>query len=157
MTFKAAVAATPDLAGSWRAGFGALRTADRKYLQAENTRRLVGSADLNKALQRNHPSDPRWDYAIGHNSTNAASEVVYWVEIHPATEGQVKVVLNKLAWLRTWLRKSAPRLDSLQCAFVWISSGRTSFTQLSPQAKILAARGLRHIGARFRIPDALAT
>jgi hypothetical protein len=101
------------------------------------------------------PDEPRWDYAIGHQPSNYTGETVYWIEIHPASSGEVDVVLRKLAWLRTWLCTSAPKLDALRREFIWISSGKTSFTLTSPQQKRFAQQGLQHKGRVFRIPNSV--
>jgi hypothetical protein len=115
--------------------------------------RLAGSVDLDAALADKFPNDARWDYGIGHQPADAKGEMVYWVEIHPATSGEVKVVLAKLAWLKRWLQASAPRLRKMRRAFVWVSSGKTSFTLSSPQQKQFALLGLRHRGRAFKIPN----
>jgi hypothetical protein len=65
----------------------------------------------------------------------------------------VKAVLAKLTWLKRWLRESAPRLQSMRKVFVWVSSGKTSFTLSSPQQKQFALLGLRHQGRVFKIPN----
>jgi hypothetical protein len=151
--FKDAVERTPDLQDAWRRGFQALLAADRRHVEAEATRRLAGSVNVDAALAEDYPNEPRWDYAVGHRPANGSGEVVYWIEIHPASSGEVSVVLNKLAWLKRWLQKAAPELRAMRKSFVWVSSGRTSFTLSSPQQKQFALHGLRHTGRVFVIPD----
>jgi hypothetical protein len=153
VTFKNAVEATPDLKGAWRGGLQALPGADTQHVDAEDPRRLAGSVDVDSALAGKYPNDPRWDYGIGHRPTNVTGEMVYWIEIHPASSGEVKAVLAKLTWLKRWLRESAPRLQSMRKVFVWVSSGKTSFTLSSPQQKQFALLGLRHQGRVFKIPN----
>ena len=153
MTFKQAVAETPSLKNAWQGGLQALRAADRQHIVAEDTRRLTGSVDADTELKNDFPNDPRWDYGIGHRPANLASEIVYWVEIHPASSGQVNAVLQKLVWIKTWLRNAAPELNAMRKAFIWVSSGKTSFTLSSPQQKQFALQGLLHTGRVFKIPD----
>jgi len=153
VTFKDAVEATPDLNGAWRQGLQAFSGANKEHVDAEDTGRLAGSVDVDSALAERCPNDSRWDYGIGHRPTNLIGEMVYWIEIHPASSGEVKVVLAKLAWLQGWLRDSAPRLRAMRRAFIWISSGKTSFTLTSPQQKQFALLGLRHRGRVFKIPN----
>ena len=106
MTFEGAVAATPDLHGAWRDGLGALRRADKEHVGGAVSRLLSGSVNVDTALTKNYPNAYGWDYGIGNRPTNLGEEVVYWVEVHPAgRDGDVKVVLAKLAWLKTWLRR----------------------------------------------------
>lgn len=153
MTFKDAVEKTPKLQEAWRAGFQALTAADRQHVDAQDTRRLAGSVNVDAALARSHANDPRWDYAVGHRPTNYDGEVVYWIEIHPGSSGEIRAVKAKLTWLQKWLQASAPELNAMRRAFIWISSGRTSFSPVSLQRKQLALLGLRYYGGVFTIPD----
>lgn len=155
MTFKKAVAGTPDVAGAWRPGLQSLSPADRAHVTAEVPHRLRGSVYVDGALEpkREHRNAPRWDYAVGHQPTDRKAEMVYWIEIHPASEHGITEVLNKLQWLLQWLRASAPLLRNMPSAFIWISSGKTSFTARSPQARRLAQAGVRNAGRFFTIPN----
>ncbi len=153
MTFKDAVDGTPDLKGSWLPGFQALWKADKEHVSAEDNRRITGSVNIDAALKDRCPHDNRWDYAIGHQPVNAQSEMIYCLEVHPASSGEVKVVLAKVAWLVRWLKESAPKLQGMKKVFVWVSSGKTSFTLSSPQRKQFALHGLRHTGRVFTIPN----
>jgi len=153
VTFKIAVERTPDLKGSWCPGLKALSEADKAHVTAEDPRRLKGSVNVDALLRQKFQNDPRWDYAIGHQPTNLKREMIYWVEIHPANDRGVVEVLNKLNWLRGWLRRSAPLLHAMPRAFIWVSSGKTSFTPSSPQQKRLALLGLQHKGRMLRIAD----
>jgi hypothetical protein len=153
VTFKQAVEAADGLADAWRAGFGALRTADKHHIGAEDTHRLTGSVDLDTSLKQTSPNDPRWDYGIGHRPANLKGETVYWVEIHPANAGEVNRVLQKLAWLKAWLKESAPDLNAMRREFIWLSSGKTSFTLSAPQRKQFALQGLQHKGRVLTIRD----
>jgi hypothetical protein len=109
---------------------------------AEDSRRLTGSVDLDTTLQEKYPQDNRWDYGIGHRPTNRKDEMIYWIEVHSASAGQIKVVLAKLQWLKAWLGSSAQRLKVLHREFIWVSTGKTSFTSTSPQLKQFAQLGL---------------
>jgi hypothetical protein len=152
VTFRQAVDGTRDLEGAWRAGLGAVHERDRNRLRTEQTRRLSGSVDVESALTPRYRDERQWDYAVGFRPTNTKAEVVYWLEVHPANEGEVRVVLEKLEFLRRWLRENGPKLNAMPKAFIWISSGRTSFTRTSPQQKRLSLAGLQHGGGSFTIP-----
>lgn len=152
MTFQQAVEATADLAGAWRPGLQALKSVDKLHVKAQNTRRLTGSTDVDAALQPRWPQDNRWDYAIGHQPANRQGEMICWVEVHPASAGDTKVVLAKLDWLQKWLIGAA-HLNAMPREFVWVSSGTTSFSLTAPQQKQWALRGLQHKGRVFTIPD----
>ena len=153
MTFKVAVGRTPHLAGAWEKGLEALRAEDKPHIKPENTRKLSGSADVDKALRKIEPNAHRWDFAIGYQHSNRLKECVYWVEIHTASDSQVSAVLNKLRWLKGWLANVGVALAKFERDFVWVSSGATSFTLTSPQQKQFALLGLQHKGRVLRIPN----
>ena len=152
MKFRKAVELSPSLEQAWQTGLSALRSTDRTHVRVEDTRRLTGSVDLDNTLKSTLPNEPRWDYAVGYRHTTPKGEIIYWVEVHPATDGEIKVVLKKLAWLKQWLCETAPQLNSLGREFIWVSSGKTSLTLSSPQQKKLAEHGLQHRGRVFQIP-----
>ncbi len=135
-------------------GLGALRAQDRQHVLAQNTSRLKGSADIDTALQLLHPNAHRWDFAVGYRHSNRQKDWIYWIEIHTADDKGVKVVLDKLRWLRDWLKDDGKLLDQFDRDFVWVSSGRTSFTLGAPQLKQFAQLGLQHKGSALRIPEA---
>ena len=152
MTFRSAVEGTPGLEQSWRSGFQALKPADKSHIKATDPTRIKGSVDLDSALASLHANANRWDYAIGYAPEKSTEHCVFWIEIHPARLSEIKVIIAKLEWLKQWLRESAPKLNSLRKTYVWISSGKTSFTLSSPQRKRLALAGLQHKGRVFTIP-----
>ncbi len=153
MSFRKAVELCPSLEHALQPGLSALRSTDRDHVLAEDTRRLTGSVDLDSTLKTALPNTPRWDYAIGYRHTTPKVEIVYWVEVHPASDGEIKVVLKKLAWLKQWLRESAPQLNALRREFIWVSSGKTSLSLSAPQQKQFALLGLQHKGRVFQIPN----
>lgn len=152
MSFRQAVQHTPGLADAWMPGLQALRTKDRPHIDPENTQLLQGSADIDSALTSAHPTANRWDFAIAYRHSNPSNDCIYWVEIHTATDKEIKVVLRKLEWLKQWLAAAGNLLNAFEKDFVWISSGATSFTATSPQAKRFSVLGLRHTGRKLRIP-----
>jgi hypothetical protein len=110
MCFRAAVEATLELKGAYRAGLKALSEPDRSRIVCPKPRRLAGSVNLETALRATHAHDPLWDYAIGWKADSRADRVI-WAEVHPASSSHVGSILKKAAWLRTWLKTSAPRLN----------------------------------------------
>ncbi len=153
MTFREAVEATPHLENAWEPGLRALRAEDRPHVQAEDTRRLRGSADVDKALQPTQPQEHRWDFAIAYQHSNRQDECLYWVEVHTASDSQVSVVLDKLKWLKDWLAGDGQILDEFEREFIWISSGATAFTPASKQRRQFAQLGLVQKGTILRIKD----
>lgn len=151
MTFKEAVEATPNLAGRFQIGLQALRAQDRPHIKAEDTRKLVGSVDIDSALQEAEPNANRWDFAIVYQHTNRDAEVIYWTELHTANDSEIKVVIKKALWLRGWLKADGRNLTEFERDIVWVSSGPTSFQLTGPQRKQMAQAGLRHVGRCLRI------
>jgi hypothetical protein len=152
VTFRDAVDQTSDLRAAWQEGLGALRRVDRNRVDAEDTRGIRGSVDVEQCLEPKYRGERQWDYAVGVRPRDLTEEVIYWIEVHPANDKEVKVVLEKLAFLQKWLRENGKTLDGMRRAFIWVSSGKTSFTLTAPQQKQFALRGLQHTGRFFRIP-----
>ena len=141
MSFKTAVAETPNLGvGAFHLGLRALEPTDRARIRCADTRRLRGSVNLDSALQASHQHSHRWDYGICYSR---GGEIVYWVEVHPASPRDVDAVAQKFAWLKDWLASDGYRLRAFEPQYIWISSGETSFTKGSPQVKRLAQTGVR--------------
>jgi hypothetical protein len=143
MSFREAVEATPSVCRHYQPGLQALSQGDAKCIRCRKPRRLTGSINVDRALQSTEPNAPRWDYGIGYRRGN--KEVAVWVEVHPASSKHVTDVMNKLKWLKDWLRTQAPALAALtQGDYYWVSTdGTIAITPNSPQAKRLAAAGLR--------------
>jgi hypothetical protein len=153
MKFKPAVEQTPNLEKAYEVGLQALRAEDKPHIQAEDTRKLAGSVDVDKALQRVDPNGNRWDFAIAYKHTNRTEEFIYWTELHTASDSEVKVVIKKAQWLRSWLKSDGKRLAAFECEVNWVSSGATTFTLTAPQVKQMSSVGLRHVGGVLRIRD----
>lgn len=151
MTFKEAVHKTPHLRKEYGPGLQALRAEDRPHVAADDTRKLTGSVDVDKALQKVDPKGNRWDFAIAYQHTNRTTEVIYWVELHTASDSQVKVVIKKAQWLLNWFSAAGKLLAKFERDIVWVSSGPTSFILSAPQRKQMALVGLQHRGSLLRI------
>lgn len=151
MTFKEALEATPDVKDSWRKGLKALRAEDKPHVEAEDTRRLRGSADIDAALLKKEPYANRWDFGISYQHEDRAEEVIYWTEMHTASDSQISVVIRKAQWLLNWLKTSAPKLNSFEREIIWVSSGATSMSPTDPKRKQMAQAGLRHAGSKLRL------
>ncbi len=153
MAFKDAVKKVSGLENAFQVGLQALRAEDRPHIDAENTHHLVGSVDIDTALRAAYPNANRWDFAIAYQHVDRADEVVYWVELHTASDSQVKVVIKKAQWLLEWLKGVGKPLAAFERDIVWVSSGATSFTLSAPQKKQMAQAGLRHRGSVLRIRE----
>jgi hypothetical protein len=153
MTFKEAVETTPDLENAYQNGLQALRAKDKQHINVKDTRKIRGSVDVDMALRQICPNDNRWDYAIAYKHTNRSEEVVYWLELHTASDSEFKVVIQKAEWLRNWLKDGGEKLAEFERDIVWISSGPTSLTLSAPKKRLMAQVGLQHRGSVLRIQD----
>lgn len=154
MTFKAAVNQTVQIKGKLKAGLQALKKRDRRKIQTRSATTITGSVNLDKALCQVYPDDPRWDYGIGSQQSqqgNRRTEMVFWVEVHPATAGGIEKVARKLRWLKDWLSQQAPALNAMNRKFVWVASGNVSVSPRSTELKRLAARGLHFAGRQYEL------
>jgi hypothetical protein len=153
MKFRQAINEIPALNGAWRPGLQALKEIDRNRVDTVAPKRLKGSVNVESRLLPLYPGARHWDYAVGFAPTGHDGEIIYWIEVHPANDREVTVVLEKLRFLQGWLRENGQRLEMLDWAFIWISSGKTTFTRTSRQRKRFAEVGLRHVGGYFKIPE----
>ena len=151
MTFKEAVEKTARLENAWCAGLQALRSQDRRHIEVEDTRKLVGSVDVDAANEPFDHHGNRWDFAIACQHTNRPAEVIYWVETHTASDSQVGKVIKKAAWFQQWFRSKGKLLATFEKDILWVSSGATTFTLSSTQRKQMAVLGLRPAGGKLHI------
>ena len=151
MKFEEAVRSCAALADAFQAGLQALKQSDKTHVNCAKPRRLAGSVDVDSTLSRDLPNANRWDYAIGISHSNNRDSVV-WMEIHPASStGEIKIVLAKLSWLKSWLTENAPELMALPGEYVWVATGAVAFPASSPQRRQLAAAGIRFAGNQYEI------
>jgi hypothetical protein len=153
MTFKKAVGKTKHLEKAWKEGLQALRAEDKPHIEPQDPRNLRGSVDVDTALRRIYPNANRWDFAIGYKHSNHPDDFIYWVELHTASDSQVKKVVKKAEWLRTWLKADNNPMNDFAREIIWVSSGATTFTLGAPQRKAMAAAGLTHRGLKLRISN----
>lgn len=143
MTFRQAVQATPAIRHAYRPGLKALAETARAKITCNSPRRLTGSMHLDEELRGAEPHSARWDYGVGYRGSKPENAI--WIEVHPASSDSVSDMVNKLRWLKNWLQSQAPKLWELTRGdYRWVSTdGRIAISPNSPQAKRLAAAGLR--------------
>ena len=134
-TFKEAVEGIEELRGAYRKGFQALNDDCKAKVEATDTRLLYGSVDIDKATKDKYPQDSRWDYVVCYHGA------LYFIELHPASTSNVKEVLNKLDWLKGWLKDKA-ELGQAKKSYHWIATGCVNILPNSRQCKQLANTGL---------------
>jgi hypothetical protein len=135
-----------------QAGKGAVESRYRASICAKLAKtQFTGSIDTDAAFRVTEGQAHRWDYGIGLQPP-AKNELAVWVEPHPASSnGEVKVVLAKLAWLKAKLNLPAFKaLKALTDECVkqeirphhWMASGRVCIRPGSREAHMLARAGL---------------
>lgn len=134
--FKAAVEATPDITFGYCNGLQAFKS-NSSLLKVANTRKLLGSVDIDDATKNLYPQDARWDYAVGYEDN------AYFVEVHPANTSNVAEMAKKAKWLETWLKDKAGELAKIRDGnLLWIPSGKVAILKSSPQYRSLAQHKL---------------
>lgn len=139
MTFKITIEAIPDIQHGFNSGLRALGANSNK-IKVQDTRQLNGSVDIDECTTEKYPNASRWDYVIGYN------EKAYFVEVHPASTSSIREMLQKLTWLRWWLKHQAPDLKAIQAAeapFRWVATGSVQISKKGKQARQLAQSGLQ--------------
>lgn len=144
--FKQAVESTPEINTGFRSGLTALG-ANSEKVRVDNARKLNGSVDIDNCTAQLRPTEPRWDYAIGYENK------AYFLEVHPANTSNVQEMINKANWLKQWLCKNAPALQSIMAenTFYWVPSGKYAIDRRSSQYKKLAQSNILLV-SRFKLP-----
>lgn len=138
--FQIAVENTPDVKNGFCVGLKAVKNSDRNKVNVTDPRKLQGSLDIDTQVQKKYPQEPRWDYALSYD------DKLYFFEVHPASTSEVDTVINKLTWLKKWLKNKAPQINKLQKGnqpYTWVPTGRYAILSLGTYAKKLAVSGIK--------------
>ena len=123
LSFKEAVALTPDVATNYCCGIDAFGEY-RSKIKVPDTTKINGSLDIDESTKKIYPNDNRWDYAICYN------EEVFYIEVHSAITSEVTRMINKLKWLKNWLVSQAPEINKLTTKtkepFYWVQSSNSN-------------------------------
>ncbi len=125
----------------YRPGLGAVEGKDKKYFTISNTRLIEGSIYIDICSKKIAYKNPnRWDYMIGYNKK------LYFVEIHPASTGEVSLVLKKFEWLKEFISCLSNELKTkiliTNNPFIWVATNGVHIIPTSPQARLLAKSGI---------------
>ena len=106
--------------------------------EAVDRPRLVIDSSCSVALEKwglsnGHTRTKLWDYFV------VTGERLLGVEVHPATAGDVKDVLDKHAWALARLREA----DTAAQQWWWIPSGRNTVPSSGRATRLLAKAGIR--------------
>lgn len=137
--FQEAVENTNEVRDGFRVGKGAINSADRNKIEADNNNKIQGSLDIDSQVKALYPEAPRWDYVLSYD------DKLYYFEIHPAETSEVDRVIKKLCWLKNWLRTKAEQIDKLPKAehpYIWVQSGRYAILSSANMNRKLSAVGI---------------
>lgn len=135
------------LAAALRNGLQALDANSLRVTMTPGSQ-AVHSVDLDDALRQRYPNDPRWDYGV--QWRRGQSHQIAWVEVHPATSGEVTAFLRKLGWLKAWLQQAAAQCEVLPCSFHWVATS-TGVHIDSARLRKLNAAGIRKPRGRLEL------
>lgn len=137
--FQEAIENTEEVKNGFCVGKQAIKSIDRGKVVETNNKKVQGSLDIDSQVKTLYPKEPRWDYALSYD------DKIYFFEVHPAETSEVDRVINKVKWLKCWLKTRAPKLDKLPKAehpYTWVQSGRYAILPTARAKMKLSAAGL---------------
>lgn len=136
--FKKAVDSTIEIKNHYCSGLQAIKGNERKMIVPKDPKKISGSVDIDNALTKLDPHGARWDYAIGYE------DKAYFVEVHPANTSNIQEMINKVDWLKKWLKEKAASLNAIgDKTFYLVPSGKVAILKNSPQHRKLSQNKLR--------------
>lgn len=137
--FQVAIENTEEVKDGFRMGKQAIKSIDRSKVDAVDKYKLQGSLDIDSQVRALYPDDPRWDYALSYNNK------IYYFEVHPAETSDVEKVVNKVKWLKYWLKTKATEINKLPKAehpYTWVQSGRYAILPTAKEKMKLSVSGI---------------
>jgi hypothetical protein len=137
--FQVAVENTVEVKDGFCFGLQAIKHANRSKVSAADTKKLQGSLDIDTQTKSLYPNDTRWDYALSYE------DKIYYVEIHPAETTEIDTVVNKIKWLKNWLKTKATEINKLPKAehpYTWVQSGRYAILPTAKNMMKLSITGI---------------
>ncbi len=126
----------------------------------ESERKVTDSIDFDGATRAAHGHAHRWDYFLGVSGSPArkggrkksgsaappSGDSIVAVEVHSASEGEVKVVIAKKEKSGPLLRAQL-RAGRSVARWVWVASGKTAISPNSKYTRLLATARIELVGA----------
>lgn len=137
--FQEAIENTEEVKNGFRIGKQAIKKVDRIKVVAASNDKLQGSLDIDSQVKALYPNDPRWDYALSYD------DKIYYFEVHPAETAEVDKVVNKVKWLKCWLKTKATEINKLPKAehpYTWVQSGRYAILPTAREKMKLSVSGI---------------
>lgn len=124
-------------------GLGAVNAAHRDYFDIAIRSEFADSLDVDKALERGHENENRWDYLLGH----APSGDVVAVEPHSAKQDEISTVIRKREAAREQLRVHL-RNGARVSKWFWVASGKVHFADTEKTRRLLDQNGIEFVGKK---------
>ncbi|MCF8230833.1 MAG: hypothetical protein K9J27_01495 [Bacteroidales bacterium] len=138
MTFKKTVEQHSETHSCYKGGLKAMGGNSQK-IKTTNTRLINGSVFLEECLANNYPHANLWDYMVSYNSK------IYFIEVHPAETKNISEMINKVNWLKGWLKNNGAPFNAMKSKkypYRWVASGRVNIARNSSQMRKLARSGI---------------
>lgn len=110
----------------YQEGLAAVKRGEGKgQIRPANSRRVLGSADIDGDCRQAAPHANRWDYVIGYGQADRV--VAYFVEVHSATTSEVSKIEKKLTWLLEEFLQAENNalLAALPREIHWVAAGKS--------------------------------
>jgi hypothetical protein len=137
MTFQKMAADNKILSPCVKNGLQALSKSQKTKVIQKKGSRITCSVDIDDCLKEQCPNQSRWDFGIG------VRQKSIFLEIHPAFTGEVKTVLKKLDWLKTWMKNHCKGFSDAEKEYYWLATNKVGILKNSPQHRKIAASGLK--------------
>jgi len=129
-------------------GLGAFQKAHKSLIAPPERPRVGDSLDIDEAFRKEAPNTNRWDYLFSVSDRG----ILLALEPHHANDSEISVVIAKKN------RASSALLLHLQPKhrvheWLWVSSGRTAFSQMEVASRRLAQAGIRYVGNSLKSLD----
>lgn len=137
--FQVAIENTEEVEKGFCIGKQAIKSIDRSKVVAANNKKLQGSLDIDSQVKALYPNEPRWDYALSYDNK------IFFFEVHPAETSEVDKIVNKVKWLKCWLKSQAPEINKLPKAehpYTWVQSGRYAILPTAKEKMKLSVSGI---------------
>lgn len=125
-----------------RDGMQALSNPDRTRISASPSNYVVNSL----ALDERRGSTGEWDYLLGIDDQKSP---VIGVEVHPATNGEVKAVIAKKQRTHVSLQPHMPIQHVRR--WIWIASGKDTVARGSTEYRQLIQAQIQLVGRHLRL------
>lgn len=138
--FQEAIENTEEVKNGFCVGKQAIKSIDRGKVVETNNKKVQGSLDIDSQVKALYPDEPRWDYALSYN------DKIYYFEIHPAETSEAEKVVDKLRWLKSWLKTKATEIDKLpksEHPYTWVQSGRYAILPTAREKMKLSVSGIK--------------